>query len=273
MVGRRPNEQPVAVALGTYQQYVSPGDFEISRSLLTQGVYEPHVTDALRPLLQPGMTFLDLGANIGYFSLLAASLVGQGGRVLAFEPNAYNVSLLSLSARANGFEQLEIFPFAVAERATTFIFDNVGGSNGMISEIPAGAAADDLFNRTLVRSVRLDELLGDLDQLDVVKIDIEGAEYRALQGARQLLERHHPIILSEFSPPGLQNVSGVPGEAYLQLLLGLGYELAVLNEDGTLTDCGSEADAVMRVFAGKPVDHIDIVAFLPAQRARLGSRK
>lgn len=272
IVGKNPEEMPVLVDLGSYKQYVSPSDFEISRTVLEQRVYEPHVTNAIRPILRPGMTFLDIGANIGYFSLLAAKHVGQDGRVIAFEPNQYNCSLLYMSARANQFDHIEIYPFAVAETSTTFMYDNVGGSNGVISEI--GNERDEeksnqLFLRTLVRSVKLDDQLRDVERVDVIKIDIEGAEYRALLGAQQLIETHHPIIFSEFSPTGLQHVSNASGEDYLRLLVNHHYQLAILERNGKLIECQEDVGKVMIYFEGQKLDHIDIVAYLPQHKDAL----
>lgn len=269
MVGKNPEEVPVLVDLGTYKQYVSPSDFAISRILLEQRVYEPHVTNALQPILQPGMTFLDIGANIGYFSLLAAKQVGAEGRIIAFEPNQYNCNLLYMSASANEFNHIDIYPFAVAETSTTFMYDNVGGSNGVISEI--GNERDEeksnqLFLRTLVRSVKLDDHLRNVERVDVIKIDIEGAEYRALLGAQQLIETHHPIIFSEFSPTGLQHVSNASGEDYLRLLVNHNYQIAILERTGQLIECGDDLAKVMSYFEGQQIDHIDIVAYLPASR-------
>src|SRR5690606_15185214 len=98
-----------------------------------QDNYEPHVTAEVRRLLQPGMTFVDVGANIGYFALLAASLVGAQGKVIAFEPNLENCELLRRSIAANGFDDfVHVHPYAVAEKAQFFTLDVGTSSNGRI---------------------------------------------------------------------------------------------------------------------------------------------
>src|SRR5687768_1033712 len=91
--------------LGRFRRYVDVKDGLFGGWIAAEGRYEEHLTAALVAALRPGDTFLDLGANMGYFTMLAASLVGPGGRVLAFEPRHDNVALLHLSARENGFGQ------------------------------------------------------------------------------------------------------------------------------------------------------------------------
>jgi hypothetical protein len=101
--------------------------------------------------------------------------------------------------------------------------------------------------------------------VDVVKIDVEGAEHRALTGATTMLREKRPDVFSEFAPVGLKEVSGVAPEEYLQLLLGIGYELAVLHRDGTVERCGREPRTVLDVHARVGLDHVDLVAFDPAR--------
>src|SRR5207248_7439067 len=115
-----------------------------------------------------GVSFVDVGANIGYYSLLAASRVGEAGHVHAFEPSNRNCALLQASVDRNGFRCVDLYPFAVADRSTTLVYDAVA-SNGSVSEPEPGAPALDL---DLVRSVRLDDVLAGLP-VDVMKIDVE----------------------------------------------------------------------------------------------------
>lgn len=249
----------VLVDLGDYKMYVSPSDVEVGAHIGGGKRYEPHVTEQVRRVLAPGMYFLDIGANIGYFSLLAANLIGRKGRVLCFEPYQYNVKLLHMNATVNGFENIVIYPFAVADKKGLWAFDSAG-SNGVISEIEEDITS--LMATTLVYSVNLDDVLGEIERLDVIKIDVEGAEYMALSGGQGLLRKFRPTIFSEFSPPALDVVSGVSAEAYLRLLLvDEGYAIAVCDEDGDLVDCKRDMDKVIGCFQDSGVDHIDVVAY------------
>jgi FkbM family methyltransferase len=244
--------------LPDFDIWLSPSDSAFGAPIIKQNDYEPHVAAALRASLRPGMTFLDVGANIGYFTLLAARLVGAGGRVLAIEPFQQNVKLLVQSLRSNRFDHVEIFPIAASDRAELLTFDNVG-SNGQVFTLPTEARM--LMATTVVYGMRLDDVLRDVVHVDVVKIDIEGAEHRAVAGARRLLERWRPIILSEFSPPGLAAVSAIDARSYLEaLLIDDGYRLEILNYDGTSAPCGRDPSSVIDHFERSGVDHIDIVA-------------
>ena len=96
--------------------YVDPNDPNVGRHVVA-GDYEPHVRAMFHRFLAPGMLALDIGANIGVFTMLAAQLVGPTGRVIAVEPNPANVRLIESSRRRNGFAQVDIHCIAAAERA------------------------------------------------------------------------------------------------------------------------------------------------------------
>jgi len=250
-----------SVELDGFRMYVSEDDWSVGRHIAAKRVHEPHVTLVIRRALRPDMTFLDIGANIGYYTLLAASLVGPGGRVFAFEPNPANVSLLHLSTHTNGFDNVEIFPFALADAARLFLLDSQG-SNAITT--PLERVAEGIASRSLIRSVVLDEVLN-LDRLDVIKIDVEGAEAMAVRGAARHIQRCRPAVFSEFSPPALGNISRVSGEEYLAWWFSAGYSAAVISAaNGELLPCGQDTARVMREFAGaKPscaaVSHIDLL--------------
>jgi len=249
----------VLVDLRDYKMYISLADTAVGLTIYRTNSYEPHVTKAITERLKSGMVFVDIGANIGYFSLLAAKLIGPNGRVLAFEPSQYNIKLLYLNARINGFENIEIIPSAVADKKTLFAYDSTG-SNGVISELSADLSA--LLSTTLVNSISLDEMLQNINKVDLIKIDVEGAEYLALSGGRKLLKRHRPIIFSEFAPPSLQAVSKVSAETYLQLLLvDNSYNISVLDISGDSIDCNRDINKVIKCFEDAATDHIDLVAY------------
>ncbi|MBI3957703.1 MAG: FkbM family methyltransferase [Chloroflexi bacterium] len=262
MAGASPETTPVKVDLDGYSLYVLPNDQMIGTVLLEQAPYEPHVTKIVREIIKPGMNFVDIGANIGYFSLLAAHLVGPAGKVIAIEPNQYNCGLLYMSAVANQMTNVDILPFAVAEKGMTLVYDQLQGTNGVTSE-DIDNSPDDVgkfVSRTLVRAVTLDDLLDNMERIEVVKIDIEGAEYRALMGGTALLKEHRPVIISEFFPGLLQVVSSVSGKDYLSLLVKADYRLSIIADDGNVIDHNQDVDAVVGYQQRASSDHIDILA-------------
>jgi FkbM family methyltransferase len=236
--------------------YVFPDDF-VGRSLIRDRTYEPHVSAALRAHLSPGRVLVDLGAHAGYYSLMAAGLVGPSGRVLSFEPNPVSCSLLLRNVRANGFANVEVHPLAVAEARGILRIEG-RGSHARIVDPDEWFGAPS--SSAVAMAVTLDEALREVPRVDVIKMDIEGAEFRALQGARQTLARHRAVIFSELSPAGLQNVSGVSAKEYLEALAGAGYELSTIEVSGALLACGTDVGRVLDLLERSPSTHLDIVA-------------
>jgi FkbM family methyltransferase len=245
------------VDLGAFRLYVPPDDVDVGQALIERGAYEPHVTAAIRSHLGPTGVFVDVGAYVGYFSLLAASLVGPSGRVVSVEPNSTACALLQSSARLNGFGQIELWPVAVAEERRVFALIGRGGHGRLVDWSPS---ADAPTPPSLVVALTLDEVLGDAARVDVIKLDVEGAEARVLRGARRTLATHRPVLVTEFAPAALANVSGVSGEAYLRQLAEAGYAVAVLQEDGESLPCGTDPGPVMRALAAHPSPRIDLLA-------------
>lgn len=274
VVGDYRNEAPLLIDLGQYKQFVLPQDESIGKTIAEHHIWEPHVTSVMRNILQPGMTMIDMGANIGYFTLLASHQLGPAGRVIAFEPNHLNCNLIYMSSLINGFENIDIFPVAVGDGYTPFVLDLQDGSNGAVSTevststssihlkegLGDGVNHSYLLHRKLTCTVLLDHVLADLPQIDVIKMDIEGSEYRALCGMKQLIQQHRPIIFSEFAPASLQGVSHVSGETYLQALIDHGYTLSIIELDGTLMESDDRPSSIMKIYRDRKVGLIDLIA-------------
>lgn len=206
--------------------YVTPRWNDINRGVFDSGTYEPHITKFLQATLKPSDTFVDIGANIGFFTLLAAS---KGCRVYAFEPHGKNVWLMQKSLAANSLSA-EIFPMALADAARLYLYAPTRG-NGQLSPLTDDAPTDE---QIVLRTTTLDDALSDVLP-KVIKIDVEGAEGLVLKGAQRILDLK-PIVVSEFSAATLPNVSGVSPEEYLDQFVRRGYSLAVLHSDSTLIE-------------------------------------
>lgn len=156
------------------------------------GTTEPEEQAALARYLKAGDVFYDLGANIGFFAVLAARLVGQSGRVYAFEPNPECTSQVRRNAEINGFTQVEVIEAAVSSksgRARLHLGDTNLSSmiaRGDESGIEVALTSVDDFVRE--KSARPPNL---------VMIDVEGAEIEVLRGMRETIARHRPVIMCE----------------------------------------------------------------------------
>jgi len=208
-----------------FQIYVDPDDASVGCTIHEHQEYEPHLTTFLLRELRPDMNFLDIGANIGWFTLLAASRLTEG-RVIAVEPNGYNVQLLNRSLTANQFNHVTVYPFAATDAAAILALSYIG-SNGRI--VPGEEVT---HFQQFVQGLPLDQLLPPATKVDVLKIDIEGYEWIAFKGMARLLQQNRPLIVTEFHPQAIRYYTGYAPEAYLQTLFDLDYDLGVLLPDG-----------------------------------------
>jgi FkbM family methyltransferase len=246
--------RPILVTLPDFKMYVRLDDWAAGARIAVKRTYERHVTSAMRPLLRPGMVMIDVGANIGYYSLLGAARVGPAGTVIAFEPGEANTALLQMSAQANAFKNIAIHALAVADVNRTVGF-SMDDSNGSIYP------QDARLGHLQVRAVRLDDFLKDEPRIDLVKMDIEGAEGLALAGMRQLLLRHRPILFTEFNPNALQATSGISAEAYLNSLRELGYALHVVHRVQGQNPTSQTNAEIMQAYTQYGSDHLDLAAY------------
>jgi FkbM family methyltransferase len=235
---------------------VSAGDAAVGRSIFAGRDYEPHVTEAVLAGLGPGSTFLDIGCNIGWFVLHAARAVGSTGRVIGVEAAPHSAAICSWNACLNGFYWVDVHPFGADAEPQSLRLERWRGTNAQLQ--PGEVRPDQATFTSVVHTFPLDDVLGPLDRLDVVKLDIEGAEGRAVRGAAGLLETHRPVVCSEYSPIMLEPVSGMSGREYLAWFTERGWDIELAGRPGeTLT-----ADAVEARSQADPSQHLDLV-FVP----------
>jgi FkbM family methyltransferase len=167
--------------------------FPRSEKYYWSGVHERHVQESLVHLLRPGMTFWDVGAHIGFFSLIASRLVTRTGHVEAFEPFPPNRVRLATSIALNQAANVTIHAIALAEGTGTAAF-HMTSSSLTGSLVPNGG---DSFMP--VQCVSADDAMRSIRAPDFVKIDAEGAELAVLRGARRMLLSNRPTILIELT--------------------------------------------------------------------------
>jgi FkbM family methyltransferase len=242
--------------------FLRRSDVLISGPVLAGHPHEPHVWAALVPLLLPGTTFVDVGANVGLFALPAARRVGPSGRVIAVEPLSDNVQLLCAAAARNRFDNLDVMPFAASDRRG--VVTVVSRRETTNSFTPPDRVVRP--SSPCAPSAPLDALLGNFARIDLVKIDVEGYEPAVLAGARELLARHRPTILVEFNPFGLEANFGQDPHRLADWLLDYGGEVTVLTRDLAPATCSSGPE-IMRAWqaanARLGLDgraHVDVLA-------------
>lgn len=193
-------------------------------TLYRYGHHDPDI-ELVKRLLAPGDIFVDGGAHVGLFTLAAAAKVGKSGNVIAFEPASETRRHLLRNVAVSGFDWVQVFPNALADHAETREFIAFGeeawGSSSFAP--PEGLPGQRLET---VETVTLDDALANVDssRLRLVKLDLEGAEYAALQGMTRLMTESKPDLLIEMEPEHLARQGASP-EAIFRLLTTHGYTL------------------------------------------------
>jgi FkbM family methyltransferase len=184
-----------------------------------QGDNEQDLTTALCQSLKPGATFFDIGANGGYFCLLASTLVGPTGKVIAFEPHPEFATYARRQVAVNELSNCRIIEHAIAdEPGHARLTRDAAAGNHLDALAPSSGP---LLN---IQTTTLDEAVHQLGVPDVIKIDIEGAEMLALQGGRNLLTSHDPCLFVELHTRQLY-------EQYLEFMNALGYTTTTVSGD------------------------------------------
>lgn len=175
-------------------------------------------------ILKPGMVFFDIGANYGLYAFHAAKLVGANGRVLAFEPQPRLVGALRHAKETARADNVEIIACAASDKegmASFGIPAMASGTGSLLSGRDPSASAGARFDVTMTTVDRVCAERG-IERVDLIKIDVEGAEYRALKGAAETIRRCRPLLWFEVNPEAQQR-AGVTLPALFQLLSELGY--------------------------------------------------
>jgi FkbM family methyltransferase len=192
-----------------------------------QGIGEPYVQKALTDHLRPGMTFYDIGANIGFFSLMASRLVGPQGRVVSFEADPEIAARLRENLTRNQFAQARVEQKAVWSEPASVSFERVDPNTSPdrgLGHVTANGSAPGTIT---VEAVSLDQYAASNPPPDFLKCDVEGAEVEVFQGTTRLLSGKRPICLVEMHSPENHRV-------LLDLFSGQGYRCQILDDTHVL---------------------------------------
>ncbi len=207
-----------------------------SHSGFILGSHEKEVQTALAALLRPGMVYFDAGANVGFFAILAARILGPKGRVVCFEPLPQNAQQIEHNSRLNGFSNIQVCLDALggSNRSETFqtSAEPTWGMLNSVGKIP------DRSSGTITVNVRtLDSLCGPgaLPYPDLMKIDVEGAEVELLEGAAATIAASRPLLIIELHRNN---------EIVLAALRKLGYHAGVLGSAVAVRDVAWDANII-----------------------------
>jgi len=247
--GYRFQPGPEAIKLRSGAQ-IQVFDIEHSQLLLRYlGTFEPHCLAYLYKYATPGATVLDVGANIGLYTIEASRAVGASGHVIAIEAAPSHARSVESSIILNGSSNVTVVNVAVGSETGLAILSLP--SNGNMGMFTLGNV--DGNESCTVPVKRIDDIMDELGiaSVDFIKMDIEGSELRALNGAASLLKRHHPPILIELNEIAL-NACGATSGDVKALLFSFGYKGWIVRRDGLtpLTiEMGHECDECLFLVA------------------------
>jgi FkbM family methyltransferase len=175
---------------------------------------------------RPGMNALDVGANIGYFTLHMAHAVGESGRVLAVEADAESFPLLRANVALHDLGNVELLPVAADRQAGLLTLTRNPRNHGASTAVRAKTG----WRSSPVQAVALDDVLTPDVPLDLIKIDVEGMDHAVVEGLRRTIARWRPVILVELNPGWLEVLGARPDDV-LCAYRELGYEVRLLGGD------------------------------------------
>lgn len=232
---------------------IPEGDWML-QDLVARGEYEPYVIGPFVEAIEPHHTVLDIGANVGVFTVAAAR---RARRVIAIEAFAENAKLVAANAARNGLTNVEVWPVAVTDHIEMATFNAWGASNKVVR--PHGLTMDTLSEVGVCMGLPIDLLIS--ERIDIVKMDVEGREYAALSGAQNLF-RQRPLFFIEFSPEFIFDGCGVSSQDFLDLFFGRGYAATILHRDMTREEVGQDSSRLIdawRSYMDRQITHLDLM--------------
>jgi len=215
-----------------FRMCVDMKDEGVSSHIYFNGIYENAITEIFFSYLKTGMSVLDVGANIGYFSLIASEIVGESGHVFSFEPNPRNFLLLKHNININGFRNVSIEQKAVwnEDSQIRLYLDPEADSQNIASGGHSIVATGKKRKFVKVESIQLDSFLKNDVVVDFIKMDIEGAEAVALNGMDRILKKNENVVLVTEILPYALKAAGTPAETYFKQLADLGFKLHIIEK-------------------------------------------
>lgn len=232
-----------------------PDDDPYLREIRESNEYEPYVTGPFMEIIRPHHTVLDVGANVGCFSLLAAP---RTKRVLAIDLSSVNCKIIMANAHLTGFKNIEVYPVAASDRVGVVTFRTTRGTHN--SELYRVDVYQGNLDRVNIAFAAPLDAIVDHRRVDLVKIDIDGSEFLAMAPAVGL-RAMRPHVFSEYAPQLLEKISHVDGPMYLDLFFNDGYQATILHQDLRLENVGQDKLLISQrweEYMSNNITHLDL---------------
>lgn len=216
---------------------------------LMLGVYEKFETELIRKTLKPGMVIIDIGAHIGYYTVIAARIVGDGGQVIAFEPDTENFSFLEHTIKTNGFTNVSIHRMGISNKSgdtTLFVSPRNSGDHRIYQ-------FSESRERIVIPLTTIDAFVKNhrLERIDFIKMDIQGAEGKALDGMQNTLKTQNSItLITEFWPQGIRAAGNDPLH-FLQTLQSIGFSIIQIQKNISRPVVGTDLQNLIDALPGR----------------------
>lgn len=202
------------------QMEVDLADYDGRKTFFAGWSHNDPMTSLFHYVLRPGNVVLDIGANQGYFSLLGSKLVKSRGCVHAFEANPQMVARLQHNMQLSNVDNVVVHNLAVSDRIGEVEFSFASSDHtGLSSMRDLGQEAS---HRRAVSAITIDSIGDNFPTIDLVKIDVEGAEHQVLCGMKEMIAKNNPVITLELTDPFLRQMD-TSAESLLKFLDDLGY--------------------------------------------------
>ena len=231
-----PGGMVVVQTRNNYRLYVNSSDVGIARPLIINKVFEPYQTELHKEIIRKSDTVIDIGANIGYFTILDSLLVGEKGKIYAFEPEKEIYDILIKNLTLNNCRNISTFNLACSNKnGYQDLFTdkyNLGNFSFAAKNVIKALNSP---SKIRVETVKLDDFFENkvkASKIDFVKIDTEGAEELVIQGLDKILRANNGIkLMMEFWPTAIFNVGSNPDRLLLDLENKYGFKLYLLDEE------------------------------------------
>lgn len=214
-----------------FNMYISKSWLVVEQSIRENGIWEEEITKLIKDKLRPWDTFVDVWANIWWFSLLASKVVWDKGKVIAFEPSKYNYNILKRNIDINNIWNIQVIKKWLWSKESQEIIHYVPNNPWHTSIIED--EKNRFFDKEEIEVVTMDAELSHYKNINLIKIDVEWYEYEVFQWMKNIIKRCRPSIILEYTPTFYKNFYNESDDfniRFLKDILGLWYKIYHINE-------------------------------------------